>query len=107
MHVLNVYYSYCSAFNCSEPPSVSTLALELYEISEKWKKLAVKLELTREEIRGIQEEHPTYSDRCLIGVLNTWHKKKAKLSWSDVIRVLNSREISEPGIATRIMREYC
>ena len=58
-------------------------------------------------IKKIEEENPLYPDRCLIFALNHWFRKSASRTWQEVIDILNSSEISEPGIATRIMREYC
>ena len=103
---IHIICSYCTIFLVVEYPSLSTLVTELYEIYEKWRELGIKLGLTNEELKSIENDHGQYSDRCLIHVLDKWLKITNFPTWTDIVDVLNSEEISEPGIATRILREY-
>jgi hypothetical protein len=76
-------------------------------IPDKWKKVAVQLELSRGEIRAIQKDEDDSSDRFM-AVMDHWKQSLRKpFTWATLVSALRSPSVNETRLADELNREFC
>ena len=76
-------------------------------IPDKWKKVAVQLELSRGEIRAIQKDEDDSFDRFM-AVMDHWKQSLSKpFTWATLVSALQSPSVNETRLADELNREFC
>ena len=76
-------------------------------IPDKWKKVAVQLELSRGEIRAIQKDEDDSFDRFM-AVMDHWKQSLSKpFTWATLVSALQSLSVNETRLADELNREFC
>ena len=76
-------------------------------IPDKWKKVAVQLELPRGDIKAIQKDEDDCFDR-FTAVLDQWKTSLSKpFTWATLIAALRSPSVKETVLADELNQEFC
>ena len=89
-------------------PAMSVLANQVAAvIPDKWKKVAVQLELSRGDIRAIQKDEDDSSDRFM-AVMDHWKQSLSKpFTWATLVSALRSPYVNETRLADELNRKFC
>ena len=89
-------------------PRMSDLANRVaVVIPDKWKMVAVQLELARGEIKIIQKDEGEIVDRFM-AVMDKWEQSIRKpFTWATLVTALQSPSVNETRLADELYREFC
>jgi hypothetical protein len=89
-------------------PAMSVLANRVAAVvPDKWKKVAVQLELSRGEIKAIQKDEDDSFDRFM-AVMDHWKQSLSKpFTWATLVSALLSPSVNEIILAYELRREFC
>ena len=93
---------------CSAAPKLRDLANRVAAIiPHKWKQVAIQLELSRGERKGIEKDEDECFDR-FTAVLEQW-KQSASLpyTWKTLVTALKSTSVDEQTLAEHLERDFC
>jgi hypothetical protein len=89
-------------------PAMSVLANRVAAVvPDKWKKVAVQLELSRGEIKAIQKDEDDSFDRFM-AVMDHWKQSLSKpFTWATLVSALQSPSVNETRLADELKHEFC
>ena len=76
-------------------------------VPDKWKKVAVQLELSQGEIKAIQKDEDDSFDRFM-AVMYQWKQSLSKpFTWPTLVSALRSPSVNETRLADELKHEFC
>ena len=109
-------FSYASSISCipggpqstESAPAISVLAnCVAAKIRDKWKKVALQLELSVGVIRAIQRDQQDSFDQFMV-VMYEWKDSLSRpFTWDTIVAVLKSDSVNETRLASELQREFC
>ena len=76
-------------------------------IPDKWKKVAIQLELKEGVIRAIQKDEDDSFDRFM-AVMYKWEQTLSKpFTWATLVSALQSPSVNEISLAEELNCEFC
>jgi hypothetical protein len=92
----------------SSEPRMSDLANRVAaKIPEKWKQVAIQLELSMSEIKTIRQDEDDAFDRFM-AVFDRWQRSSCSpYAWKTLVTALKSTSVNEIKLAEELQREFC
>lgn len=90
-------------------PNLELLCEDIIPETSKWKDIAKNLEISYSEIECISKEshNGTHIEECFRKVFGVWEKHcKPPYTWDTIVRVLESPNVDEKNLATKIRNKY-
>lgn len=89
--------------------SVTLLSLqkELSTISHKWFQVGVHFQIPLRTLNAIKRIVDENDELCMMRVCEEWVWKEGDPTWSAVVRMLESKVISEKALANSLKDKYC
>ena len=106
-HVISLFSAGPGASGESAP-AISHLANRVAAvIPNKWKKVAIQLELSEGEIKAIQTDEKESFDQ-FIAVMYRWKQSLSKpFTWATLVSALESPSVNENRLAHELRTEFC
>ena len=92
----------------SSEPRMSDLANRVAaKIPEKWKQVAIQLEMSMSEIKTIQKDEDYAFDQFM-AVFDRWKRSSCSpYAWKTLVTALKSTSVNEIKLAEELQREFC
>ena len=92
----------------SSEPRMSDLANRVAaKIPEKWKQVAIQLELSISEIKTIRQDEDDAFDRFM-AVFDRWQRSSCSpYAWKTLVSALKTTSVNEIKLAEELQREFC
>jgi len=94
----------------AETGSINTIFSAVRSAKDKWEKIGTGLGLSTTTLQQIKDERQGRADQCLYAVINAWlhgrdRARTKGVSWRSLVRTLQSPEVSEGGLAEKMVSE--
>ena len=101
-------YSPCSPVGGDKnPPTMSQLCEEILPSTNKWKPIAIQLEIDPTDIERISIDKSSEQERFM-EVFVIWKRQNRRpFTWGVLVSVLKSRSVDELCLAENITKRYC
>ena len=106
-HIISLFSAGPGASGGSAP-AISLLANRVAAvIPDKWKKVAIQLELSQGEIKAIQKDEEESFDQFM-AVMYQWERSLRKpYTWATLVSALESPSVNENRLAHELRTEFC
>ena len=84
------------------------LCAEVATQTNKWKEIALQLDITHNDIERIEMENKGSIKECFTKMFDKWRKAAhPPFTWGTIIAVLQSEAVEEYHLAQQLQERYC